>query len=306
MNAPPSEPEHTVRCGFVALVGRPNVGKSTLLNALLGMKISIVSRKPQTTRHRILGVATHDRVQALYVDTPGLHRQQHRALNRSLNRTANAALKDVDLVVFVLEALKWTEEDALVLRNIVAAGVPCVAVVNKVDTVPRKEQLLPFLKDLSEKHEFAAIVPLSAQRARNLDALRGEIESRLPETDAFLYPEEQVTDRSERFLAAELVREQLMEVLGQEVPYSAAVEIESFEQADGLTRINALIWVERPGQKAIVIGKGGHQLKRIGQGARREMQRLLGTRVHLETWVKVREGWADDERAMQSLGYDEG
>lgn len=302
-----NNPEQPVgRCGFVALVGRPNVGKSTLLNQLLGMKISIVSRKPQTTRNRILGVSTSGRVQAIYVDTPGLHRRQHRALNRSLNRTASSALRDVDLTVFVVEALKWTDDDDLVLEKIVAAGAACIVAVNKVDKVPHKEELLPFLKNIAAKHEFAAIVPVSAHKTQNLEPLRAEIESLLPETDTFFFPEEQVTDRSERFLVAELIREQMMESLGQEVPYSTAVEIESFKLENGLTRIHALIWVERPGQKAIVIGKGGHQLKQIGQRARSQIQQLLGTRVHLEIWVKIREGWADDERAMLSLGYDEG
>lgn len=294
------------RCGYVALAGRPNVGKSTLLNQLLGMKISIVSRKPQTTRNRILGVTTDELVQTVYVDTPGLHRRQHRALNRSLNRTATSALRDVDLAVFVVEAMKWTDDDELVLEKIIATGVSCIVAVNKVDKIPHKEELLPYLQNLYQKHEFAAIVPVSAQRSQNLESLRGEIESRLPETDTFFFPEEQVTDRSERFLVAELIREQLMEALGQEVPYSTAVEIESFKEENGLTRIHALILVERPGQKAIVIGKGGHQLKQIGQRARGEIQKLLNTRVHLEIWVKMREGWADDERAMQSLGYDEG
>ncbi|MEX0731345.1 MAG: GTPase Era [Aquisalimonadaceae bacterium] len=293
------------RCGFVALAGRPNVGKSTLLNRLLGMKVSIVSRKPQTTRNRILGVVTAEHVQTIYVDTPGLHRKQHRALNRSLNRTASSALRDVDITVFVLEALKWTEDDDLVLEKVIAAGLPCIAAVNKIDKVPHKEQLLPYLQTIARKFQFAEIIPVSAQRGQNLETLRGEIEKRLPEADDFYFPIDQVTDRSERFLVAELIREQLLEVLGQEVPYSTAVEIEAFKEDDGVTRISAVIWVERPGQKAIVIGKDGHQLKQIGQRARMEMQQLLGTPVYLETWVKVRAGWADDERAMHSLGYDE-
>jgi len=296
----------SLRCGYVALVGRPNVGKSTLLNRLLGMKISIVSRKPQTTRNRILGVTTSATAQAVYVDTPGLHRQEHRALNRSLNRAASAALNDVDLAVFVVEALKWNDDDALVLEKIIASGKPCLVALNKVDRVPQKDLLLPFIQTLSEMHDFAGIVPVSAQKNKNLEALRAEVEQRLPASHVYYFPEEQVTDRSERFMVAELVREQLMEALGQEVPYSSAVEIESFKVEGGLTRIHALIWVERPGQKAIVIGKGGHQLKQIGQQARMGMQQLLDTKVHLEIWVKVRDNWSDDERAVQSLGYDEG
>ena len=293
-----------IRCGFVALVGRPNVGKSTLLNRLLGMKISIISRKPQTTRNRILGIDTREGTQTVYVDTPGMHRRQHRALNRSLNRAAVSALHDVDLAVFVVEALRWCDDDELVLEKIKAAGVPALVAINKVDKVARKELLLPYLQQLAARHDFAALVPVSARRGRNLDALRKEIVRHLPVTGQYMFPEDQITDRSERFLVAELVREQLMETLGQEVPYSTAVEIESFERKGDLTRIHVLIWVERPGQKAIVIGKGGHQLKQIGQKARPQIERLLGPRVFMELWVKVREGWADDERAVQSLGYD--
>ncbi len=299
------EENGTLHCGFVALVGRPNVGKSTLLNQLLGMKVSIVSRKPQTTRHRILGITTRPEAQVIWVDTPGLHRKQHRALNRSMNRTAAAALRDVDLVVFVVEALHWTDDDELVLEKIRAGGLPCILAVNKEDTVTPREKLLPFLQSMAERYAFEEIIPICARQGSQVPALEQAVAKRLPESDVFLFPEEQVTDRSERFLVAELIREQIMRALGQEVPYSTAVEIEQFKREGNLTRIHAAILVERQGQKAIMIGKGGAQLKRIGTGARKEMEQLLDGKVFLELWVKVREGWADDERAMQSLGYDE-
>lgn len=299
------EQNGTLHCGFVALVGRPNVGKSTLLNQLLGMKVSIVSRKPQTTRHRILGITTRPEAQVIWVDTPGLHRKQHRALNRSMNRTAAAALRDVDLVVFVVEALHWTDDDELVLEKIRAGGLPCILAVNKEDTVTPREKLLPFLQSMAERYAFEEIIPICARQGGQVPALEQAVAKRLPESDVFLFPEEQVTDRSERFLVAELIREQIMRALGQEVPYSTAVEIEQFKREGNLTRIHAAILVERQGQKAIMIGKGGAQLKRIGTGARKEMEQLLDGKVFLELWVKVREGWADDERAMQSLGYDE-
>lgn len=297
--------QHPLRTGYVALVGRPNVGKSTLLNRLLGMKISIVSRKPQTTRHRILGITTGEQAQIVWVDTPGLHRKQHRALNRSMNRTAVAALRDVDLVLFVVEALQWTDDDALVLEKVQQCGLPCILVVNKEDLVTPREKLLPYLQDMSGRHAFEEIIPLSARQGGQVQALEQLVAARLPKTEMFLFPEEQVTDRSERFLVAELIREQVMRALGQEVPYSTAIEIEQFKREGNLTRIHAAILVERPGQKAIMIGKGGGQLKRIGTAARKEMERLLDGKVFLELWVKVREGWADDERAMQSLGYEE-
>lgn len=300
-----AESEQTLRTGYVALVGRPNVGKSTLLNGLLGMKISIVSRKPQTTRHRILGITTNKQAQIVWVDTPGLHRKQHRALNRSMNRTAVAALRDVDLVVFVVEALQWTDDDALVLEKVKQCGLPCILVVNKEDLVTPREKLLPFMETMSQRHSFEEIIPLSARQGGQAEMLERLVATRLPETEMFLFPEEQVTDRSERFLVAELIREQVMRTLGQEVPYSTAIEIEQFKREGNLTRIHAAILVERPGQKAIMIGKGGAQLKRIGTAARKEMERLLDGKVFLELWVKVREGWADDERAMQSLGYEE-
>ncbi len=295
-----------LRCGLVAIAGRPNVGKSTLLNRLLGMKISIVSRKPQTTRNRIIGISTRDDYQVVYVDTPGIHAREARQLNRMLNRNAVAAIQGVDLVLFVVEALKWTDDDELVLERIRASGLPVIAVVNKVDLLKDKDALLPYLQELSQRHPFEAIIPLAASRGLNIDPLEPEIARRLPESDVFLYPEDQVTDRSERFLVAELVREQLMRQLGQEVPYSTTVEIERFRNERGVAHIHAAILVERDGQKAIVIGKGGRQLKEIGQRARLQIEQLLGRKVYLELWVKVREGWSDDERALRSLGFEEG
>ncbi|WP_290647701.1 GTPase Era [Aquisalimonas sp.] len=292
------------RCGYVGLVGRPNVGKSTLLNRLLGMKLSIVSRRPQTTRHRILGVHTHGNTQLIYVDTPGLHGKQKKALNRYLNRSAVAALRDVDVVVMLVEPGRWLEDDELVLEHVRQVDRPVIAVVNKVDLVPRKEALLPYLKELSGRFAFSEIVPLSATKGQNVESLQEAIRGYVPES-VFYFPQDQVTDRSQRFLVAELIREQLMRTLGQEIPYSTSVEVEAFEESKSLVRIAAVIWVERDGQKAIVIGQGGRQLKLIGQNARRHIEQFMGKQAHVELWVKVREGWADDERAMKSLGYDE-
>ncbi|MCS4503620.1 GTPase Era [Arhodomonas aquaeolei] len=294
----------TMRSGFVALMGRPNAGKSTLLNALLGQKVSIVTRKPQTTRHRIIGVHHIEGAQLVYVDTPGLHRATKTAMNRYLNEAAGQALDDVDVVLVVVDASRWTEDDDLVFERLKSVRVPVVLAINKVDRIPDKTQLLPLIERLSRRHDFAAVVPVSAQRHSNLEALEQELVARLPEGPA-LFPEEQVTDRSERFMAAELIREQLMAGLGEELPYATTVEIEAFEQEGRLRRIAAVIWVERPGQKKIVIGGDGRRLKSLGRSARLEMERLFDGRVYLQLWVKVREGWSDDERALRSLGYGE-
>ncbi|WJW76142.1 GTPase Era [Thiohalobacter sp. IOR34] len=291
-------------CGYVALVGRPNVGKSTLLNRILGQKISITSRKPQTTRHRILGIKTGDDWQVVYVDTPGLHRKAKRALNRALNRAASDALFDVDLVVFLVEAGAWTEEDEMVLAKLRRLEVPVILAVNKVDRLRDKTRLLPYLQEVSQRYPFAAVVPLSAARGDNVDALEDEVRQRLPQSGPF-FPEDQLTDRSERFLAAELVREKLFRKLGQELPYGLTVAIEQFREEGELLRIHALIWVERPSHKSIVIGRQGRLLKEVGREARLDMQRLFGRKVFLELWVKVKEGWADDERALRSLGIEE-
>ena len=298
--------EPVERCGFVGLVGRPNVGKSTLLNRILGQKLSITSSRPQTTRNRILGIKSEPGYQAVYVDTPGLHLQAKKAVNRFMNREARSALLDVDVVVFVVEALRWTEEDDNVLESLQAAEVPVVLAVNKVDRVRDKSKLLPYLQEVAAKHEFVEVVPLSATKLDNVDTLEELVVARLPESPP-LFPEEQLTDRSERFLAAELVREKLIRHLGQEVPYSLAVEIDRFqEQPNERLSIAALIWVERPGQKKIVVGRGGAVLKEIGKQARLDMERLFGQKVFLELWVKVKEGWSDDERALRSLGYSDG
>lgn len=293
------------RCGFVAVVGRPNVGKSTLMNRLLGEKVSIVSSKPQTTRHRIMGVHTVPGVQVVYVDTPGLHQREHRAINRYLNQAARNSLADVDCVLFVVDGLKWTEEDDLVLGLLEAVGAPVILVVNKVDRIQDKNQLLPHLEALARRRTFDDIVPVSAKAGDNVDRLASLVEQRMP-AGPQMFPDDQITDRSERFLAAELVREQLMRLLGKEVPYATTVEVEAFEQEGRLRRISAVVWVERKGQKAIVIGEGGELLKKVGSAARGEMERLFQCRVYLKLWVKVREGWSDDERALRSLGYDEG
>lgn len=290
------------RCGYVALVGRPNVGKSTLLNALLGQKISITSHRPQTTRHRILGINTLEHAQIVYVDTPGMHPSKGKALNRAINRAAVDTLQTVDVIAFVVEGTRWSDEDRWVLDKLKEAGVPVILVVNKVDLVEDKAKLLPHIQTLAALHDFADIVPLSALKRDNLDRFEACVVQHLPEQPP-IFPEDQITDRSERFLAAERVREKLFRKLGQEVPYGLTVEIEQFKQEGNLRRIHALIWVERDSHKAIVIGKGGRVLKEVGAEARRELEKLFDGKVHLELWVKVKEGWADDERALRSLGY---
>ncbi len=290
------------RCGLVAIIGRPNVGKSTLLNHLLGQKISITSRKPQTTRHRILGVSTRDEVQTVYVDTPGLHRVEARAINRMMNRAARAAVRDVDVVLMVVDRLQWVEEDEQVLQVLRAAAKPALLIINKIDQLDDKGALLPHIARLKDLHPFVAIVPVSALKGSNLVELEREIAALLPQAP-HLFPADQVTDRSERFLVAEIIREKLIRQLGEELPYANAVQIEEFSQQGGIIHISGLIIVEKPGQKAIVIGRGGERLKQVGMDARHDMERLLGSKVMLKLWVKVRSGWADDERALASLGY---
>src|SRR6476660_9566225 len=300
------------RAGHVAVIGRPNVGKSTLVNALVGFKISITSNRPQTTRHRLLGIATFPHGQLLLVDTPGLHREQKRAMNRMMNRAARGALEGVDAAVLVIEAGKWDDEDTLAYDALKDAGVPVLLAVNQVDRVKDKTTLLPFLAKVSAEREFAAVHPISALKRKGLEALVNDVLKLVPEQPA-LYAEDEITDKSQRFLAGELVREQLMRQLGAELPYATTVEIESFVEeplrnpsAGGvgyLLRIGAVIWVERDGQKAIVIGKGGVRLREIGTRAREQMERLFGSKVFLETWVRVREGWSDDEAALRTLGY---
>ena len=292
------------RSGFVALIGRPNVGKSTLLNALLGQKISIVTPRPQTTRHRLIGLLNLPGGQIAFVDTPGLHRGPRRALNRAMNRTAAAALADADLALFVVEALKWTAEDQLALERLRDSGRPAIAVVNKVDRVRPRERLLPYLAELAARHAFVDIVPVSAQKSDNLGALTRVTLAALPEGEP-LFPPEQVTDRSLAFRIAETIREKLTLELVEELPYGIAVEVESIDDSDPeRTAVSAVIWVDRRGQKPIVIGAGGERLKRVGRAARTELNRLFGRRFHLTLWVKVREDWADDARALATLGIE--
>lgn len=296
------------RCGYVGLIGRPNVGKSTLLNALIEHRLSIVSDKPQTTRHRVLGVRNRPGAQIVYVDTPGIHRNEHRRLNRWLNRAAGSVLHDMDVLVVVVEALRWRDDDDLVLEQLQSVTCPLLAVVNKVDRVADKAQLLPFLAALAGRADFAGIVPLSA-RAGPGDSARADLEdalvARLPEAATGYFPPEQRTDRPEGFLVTERVREQLMRSLGQELPYATTVSLERDWRRRGLRHLNVVIWVEREGQKAIVIGEGGRQLKTIGERARTGIEGLLGERVHLDLWVKVRRGWSDDDAALRRFGYAE-
>ncbi|MEJ6540580.1 MAG: GTPase Era [Halioglobus sp.] len=292
------------RCGYVAIVGRPNVGKSTLLNHILGQKISITSRKPQTTRHQVLGIKTEDNHQIIFVDTPGLHKDAGKAINRYMNRAASAAIRDVDLVIFVVDRTAWTEEDSIVLEQIEQSGLPTMLVVNKIDLLADKTELLPHLQSLAAKAEFSAILPVSALRQHNVDALEEQILTLLPESGHF-FPEDQITDRSQRFLAAEIVREKIMRQLGDELPYSIAVEIEEFAQEGQVLHISAVIFVERTGQKRILIGDKGSRLRSIGMDARRDMEGLFDSKVMLRLWVKVKSGWSDDERALRSLGYDD-
>jgi GTP-binding protein Era len=300
-----TEPTH--RAGHVAVLGRPNVGKSTLVNALVGAKVSIVSSRPQTTRHRLLGIATFPEGQLLLVDTPGIHREQKRAMNRLMNRAARGALEGVDVALLVVRAGQWDDEDTLAYDALRNAGVPVILAVNQVDRITDKTQLLPYLARVSEGRDFAGVHPISALKRKGLEALVKDVLSHLPE-QAPLYAEDEITDKSQRFLAGELVREQLMRQLGEELPYATTVEIERFVEEPSprggvMLRIGAVIWVEREGQKLIVIGKGGERLREIGTKSRLQMERLFGNKVFLETWVRVREGWSDDEAALRAFGY---
>jgi len=289
--------------GLIAIVGRPNVGKSTLLNALLGQKISITSKKPQTTRHRILGILTEENKQAILVDTPGLHMEEKRAINRLMNRAASSSIAEVELIMFLVEGTHWTEDDELVLTKVKQSGAPCILVVNKTDNISDKDELLPHLQKLGAMHEFRDIVPISASKGHGVDTISQLCLDSLPE-GAFWFDEDQITDRSSRFMASEIIREKLIRFTGDELPYSITVEIEQFKMDDkGIIHINALVLVERDSQKRMVIGNRGERLKTIGQEARRDMENLFESKVFLETWVKVKSGWADDERALRSLGY---
>lgn len=290
------------RCGFVAIVGRPNVGKSTLLNHLLKQKLSITSRKPQTTRHRILGINTSGNRQCIFVDTPGLHAEQGKALNRIMNETVSAVISDVDVILFLVDQLTFNSGDEQVLALLKKVNVPVLLVINKVDLLADKTRLLPHIERLAARYDFAEIVPLSALAGHNMDTLEALVHNYLPE-GPFLYPEDQVTDRSSRFLAAELIREKVTRQLGDELPYEVTVEIEEFGQQGGTLHIHGLIMVDKPGQKKILVGKNGERLKRIGMAAREDMEKAFDCKVMLNLWAKVKSGWADDERALQSLGY---
>lgn len=292
------------RCGYVAIVGRPNVGKSTLLNHLLGQKISITSRKPQTTRNAVVGIKTEEDIQIIFVDTPGLHLNETRAINRYMNRTASTAMKDVDVVIFLVDRFIWNDEDEAVAAQLSRVHCPIILAVNKVDKVEDKETLLPHLQKLAEKLKVDEVIPVSALRNVNLDRLESLLVERLPE-GIHLYPEDQITDRSSRFMAAEIVREKITRQLGDELPYQMAVEIEEFKQEGALLTISALILVERDGQKRILIGEKGERIKQIGQQARMDMEKLFESKIMLNTWVKVKSGWSDDERALRSLGYND-
>ena len=292
------------RCGYVAIVGRPNVGKSTLLNFILGMKLSITSRKPQTTRHQIIGVKTTGNVQAIYVDTPGIHKRRGTAINKYMNRAATSLLNDVDVILFLVQVNKWTEEDQAIIEKLQSVSCPVVLVVNKMDKLEDKKQLLPLIKELSAHYDFAEIIPVSALNGANVDTLEQKLSLLLPENEQF-YPDDQVTDRSMRFLASEIIREKLIRELGQELPYTSTVNIDKYDEDEKIVRIHATIYVESAGQKAIIIGKKGARLKSIGTKAREDISKMIESKVYLNLWVKVREGWSNDERALRGLGYSE-
>ena len=292
------------RCGYVAIIGRPNVGKSTLLNYILGMKLSITSRKPQTTRHQILGVKTEANVQCIYVDTPGIHQRRGTAINKYMNRAATSVLNDVDIILMVVQAGQWTEEDQLIIEKLRTTQCPVVLVVNKIDKLDDKKQLLPMIQDLSSQYDFSEIIPVAALNGVNVTILEEKLVPLLPENE-HIYSDDQVTDRSMRFLASEIIREKLIRELGQELPYTSAVVIDKYEEDTDIVRIHATIFVESAGQKSIIIGKKGARLKSIGTNARKDISKMVGSKVYLNLWVKVREGWSNDEQALRGLGYGE-
>ncbi len=292
------------RCGYVAILGRPNVGKSTLLNHLLGQKVSITSRKPQTTRHQLLGIKTTGAHQILYVDTPGIHGQQRRAINRYMNRAALGVLRDVDIAVFMIDRTAWTDDDQIVADALRKFRGALIIAINKIDQLSVKADLLPVMSRLQAEFTDAELVPISAATGENVDVLAGIVGDRLPE-GPFYFPEDQITDRSERFMVAEIVREKVMRLMGEEIPYAVTIQVERFQRESDVTRIDTTIFVERDGQKAILIGKKGTRLKQIGMDARVDIEKLLDTRVMLTTWVKVKTGWSNDDRALKSLGYDD-
>ena len=294
--------ENNPRSGFTAIVGRPNVGKSTLLNRFVGQKLAITSHKPQTTRHSILGVKTRNDGQIVYVDPPGIHRRGNQAMNRYLNRTANTVLSDVDTLLFVVQAGVWNREDRQVLKSVISSKRPVILVINKIDQLEDKIELLPYIESIKELHQFVDIVPVSAKNGTQVDELELKVLATLPE-GGNLFPDDQLTDRSEKFFAAELVREQLTRQFHMELPYATTVEIESFKEEEKMYRISALIWVERSGQKNILIGNKGESLKKVGTQARKAMEKFYQKKVFLQLWVKVKKSWSDDENALARLGY---
>jgi len=288
-------------CGYVAIVGRPNVGKSTLLNRILGQKLSIITRKPQTTRHQILGIKTNDNIQALYVDTPGIHKKAKREMNRLMNKAATSVISDVDVVVFVVDARYWTDEDELVFQKIKHLEKPVILVLNKIDLVKDKKRLLPRLEALSQKMAFHAVFPISAAKGENVESLEKTISALLPK-GTHLFPDDQITDKDEKFLIAEIVREKLMRLTGGEVPYGMAVTVELMKFENTVLHIDAVIWVERKGQKTIIIGNKGDKLKEVGKQARLDLEKLFGCKIYLTLWVKVKEGWSDNDKLLGQLG----
>lgn len=291
------------QCGYIAIIGRPNVGKSTLLNDLVGKKLSITSDKPQTTRTQVLGIKTVDEVQALYLDTPGLHKTEKNAMNRYMNKLASSVIVDADVIVFMIEANRWLEEDEMVLERLKQTKAPVILAINKVDKLEDRAAVLPLIEKLQTQYPFVHIIPISATKNDNVQALEKEIFKLLPEGPHF-FPDGELTDKSPRFQAAELIREKIIRATGQEVPYSTTVEVDSWTDEEKLIRINAIIWVEREGQKAIIIGKAGEKLKQIGTLARKDMETLFGKKVFLRLWVKVKDSWTNDERVLKSLGYE--
>ncbi len=293
----------TSYCGYIALVGRPNVGKSTLLNRLLGQKLSITSRKPQTTRHTILGVQTEDAHQLVYVDTPGIHQGSKKVMNRMMNKTATNVLHDVDIIVFVVDGTHWSDEDEYVLNLIQKTSVPCILVCNKVDKIRDKSVLLPWLDAMQQRHAFHSIIPLSAKTGTQIEALQNCLKSLLP-AGHHLFPDDQLTDRSTKFLCAELLREKIFRQCGQELPYATSVDIESYVDEGTLVRIHALIWVDKDSHKRMIIGEKGSKLKAMASDARLDMEHLLGKKVFLKCWCKVKSGWSDDVRVLKQMGYE--
>lgn len=296
-------PVESKKSGYIAIIGKPNVGKSTLMNYLLGKKISITSSKPQTTRHRILGIKTTDDAQMVFVDTPGLHQNYKHEMNRVINRVARNTLGEVDVILFLVEAIRWDSDDAAVLQQLKTLSLPIILVINKIDEIKNKAELLPFIENISQQIEFKKIVPISAKTGLQVDELEKTIIEYLPH-EGDLFPPEQFTDRTDRFIAAEFVREQLMRLLGDEIPYELAVTVEAMEEDDRIVKISVIIWVSRDTQKSIVIGKNGEMLKKVGTQARKELEVYFDKKVLLKTWVKVKENWSDDARAITEFGIE--